>query len=502
MNDGRISAGTVHRSALKASAPELERLREARPRSLLAVATQPWLSTFLLLTTDFAAMAIANVSAVWLRLAFDGHFTLNLYLHLWPLIGLFVVVFYAYNLYSSLTPTPAEELKRIAHACSISFLLPAAATFLTRGAEDYSRGVLIMAWLMSIAIVPMMRASLRRMVCRRNWWGHPVVVLGAGDTAESVVAMLIKRPAFGLKPIAMLDDDVAKHGSLIHGVPVLGELGLATRIASEFKVSHAILAMPGAPLARLRELEVQNQRHFPHLMVVPNLCGFASLWVVPRDLGGILGLEVRRNLLLPGPQLLKRTMELSLCVIGGVLALPLVILFGLAIKLESRGPVFFAQERIGRDNTRFRAWKFRSMVQDANQRLAEYLERHPELRPEWDRDHKLRDDPRLTRVGRFLRKTSLDELPQILNVLRGEMSLVGPRPIVDAEVKRYGDDFDLFNQVRPGITGLWQVSGRNDVTYEERVALDCYYVRNWSVWLDVFILAKTVRVVVAGKGAY
>jgi lipopolysaccharide/colanic/teichoic acid biosynthesis glycosyltransferase len=142
------------------------------------------------------------------------------------------------------------------------------------------------------------------------------------------------------------------------------------------------------------------------------------------------------------------------------------------------------------------------MVQNADRVLDEYLIRHPELKDAWEQDHKLRNDPRVTRVGRFLRQTSLDELPQLWNILRGEMSLVGPRPIVDEEIWRYGDKFTLYTKVTPGLTGLWQVSGRNNLPYEERVNLDAYYVRNWSVWLDVYILIRTIWVVASGEGAY
>jgi lipopolysaccharide/colanic/teichoic acid biosynthesis glycosyltransferase len=142
------------------------------------------------------------------------------------------------------------------------------------------------------------------------------------------------------------------------------------------------------------------------------------------------------------------------------------------------------------------------MVASADQVLNDYLAANPEMRAEWERDHKLRKDPRITRIGRFLRKTSLDELPQLINVLRGEMSLVGPRPIVDSEIEKYGKSFALYTQVIPGLTGLWQVSGRNETTYQERVELDNYYVRNWSPWLDIYLLARTVKVVVTGYGAY
>jgi len=187
---------------------------------------------------------------------------------------------------------------------------------------------------------------------------------------------------------------------------------------------------------------------------------------------------------------------------GGIVALPLIVLIMAWIKLDSPGPIFYSQARIGRNGRRFRAWKFRSMVIDADKLLETYLAQHPELRKEWARDHKLKKDPRVTRAGRFLRRTSLDELPQLWNVLQGEMSLVGPRPITEKEVEKYGGAFEVYKKVNGGITGLWQVSGRNDVSYEERVYWDQFYVRNWSVWLDCCILFRTIAVVLLSKGAY
>jgi Undecaprenyl-phosphate galactose phosphotransferase WbaP len=189
----------------------------------------------------------------------------------------------------------------------------------------------------------------------------------------------------------------------------------------------------------------------------------------------------------------------------GVLCIPaavLAVLIAILIKVESNGPVFFKHDRIGHRGQRFCAWKFRTMVEDADAVLNHYLQRHPELKAEWERCHKLRDDPRVTRVGRFLRRTSLDELPQMWNVVRAEMSMVGPRPIVEQETVRYGAQLQDFLRVRPGITGLWQVSGRNDIDYRDRVALDTYYVRNWSLWLDLHVLASTPAAVVRGRGAY
>ena len=188
-----------------------------------------------------------------------------------------------------------------------------------------------------------------------------------------------------------------------------------------------------------------------------------------------------------------------------VLLLPALIfgaVIAAAIVLESRGPVFFSQVRVGHRGRRFRLWKLRSMVPNAGEVLESHLRQHPEHSSEWHSTHKLKNDPRVTRVGRLLRRSSLDELPQLWNVLRGDMSMIGPRPIVEAEIPKYGAAFHLYSQVRPGLTGLWQVSGRNDTSYGARIALDTAYIKNWSLGMDVVVLLKTVRVVVMGHGAY
>ncbi len=220
------------------------------------------------------------------------------------------------------------------------------------------------------------------------------------------------------------------------------------------------------------------------------------------DSGNIDGTQLLQRRPQRGHYAVKRALELFVVVAFSIPVLLLTAILTMLLKLESRGPIIYRQERIGQGGHRFHTWKFRTMVDDAEAVLRRDLEQHSELREEWERHHKLRSDPRITRVGKFLRKTSLDELPQLWNVLKGEMSLVGPRPIVEEETARYGDHLREYLQVRPGLTGLWQVSGRNDTSYEERVALDVYYVRKWSVWLDVRIMAQTVGVVLRGKGAY
>jgi Undecaprenyl-phosphate galactose phosphotransferase WbaP len=276
----------------------------------------------------------------------------------------------------------------------------------------------------------------------------------------------------------------------------------ASKLALRRHVRCAIIAMSKASQNELIHLLTWQGAEFSRIIIVPESACLASLWVEATDISGVLGLEIRQRLLLPSARVVKRVLDLTLTVTLGLALLPLLVWIAIAVKLTSPGPVFFGQRRYGKNGRPFTAWKFRSMVQNADAVLFEHLTNDPALRQEWDRDQKLKIDPRITWIGRLLRRTSLDELPQLWNALKQEMSLVGPRPIVHDEIQRYGESFLLYQRVTPGITGLWQVSGRNDVSYEQRVSLDSYYVRNWSIWLDLYVLARTVKVVLKGDGAY
>ncbi|HTF71049.1 MAG TPA: sugar transferase [Edaphobacter sp.] len=227
-----------------------------------------------------------------------------------------------------------------------------------------------------------------------------------------------------------------------------------------------------------------------------------SLGNKAREVGHEPGLASSQRLFQRSAGLLKRTLDLATSSVLLLLLIPVFATIAIAIKLTSRGPIFFGHRRLGHENQPFQALKFRTMVADAHKILASYLEAHPEKCLEWQRDQKLRNDPRITKVGKWLRRYSLDELPQLLNVLVGQMSMVGPRPIMEAEVLKYGRSYGLYTRVLPGITGLWQVSGRNNTTYEERIHFDEYYVCNWSICLDLYILFRTIRVVLTAEGAY
>jgi lipopolysaccharide/colanic/teichoic acid biosynthesis glycosyltransferase len=286
----------------------------------------------------------------------------------------------------------------------------------------------------------------------------------------------------------------------VDGVPLVGDLSLAPVLAQRLNIPYAVLAMPGVDSAKLLQIVERVGGKFSHILVIPDLFGFATLGVPAKNLGGILGVEVRQQLLLPGPRLAKRIMDIALTGFGIFFVLPFLLLIALLIKIDSKGPVFYTQKRLGKDGEHFKAYKFRTMHGDGEARLKAILDADPALRAEYEIYHKLRKDPRVTRVGRILRKFSLDEFPQLLNVILGDMSLVGPRPYIERELTEMGGQEKIILRAPPGMTGMWQVSDRNATSFAQRVQIDVYYVRNWSPWLDIHILAKTFGVVIKGSG--
>jgi Undecaprenyl-phosphate galactose phosphotransferase WbaP len=469
---------------------------------LTRIPTRPTLTILVHLICDVSMLGTSTALAVLVWSQFTTKsLEPSLYWIFAIAIAVFVSVYAGLRLYPLVAQSPVEELRKLTLGTTIVYMGLATSTFFTQSSETFSRGVFAIGWVLSVVLVPLGRGLLRYRYAKAPWWGYPVIVLGAGKTGERVVAKLKKDPGLGLKPIGLLDDDPNKLGEH-HGIPVIGTIEEASHFGTSLKMRYAIVAMPGVKPEKLVQILETHASAFTHVLVIPDLFGFSSLAVPAKELGGMLSLEVRQQLLLPWPRFIKRTVEIIFCTVGGALIFPMVLLIMLAIKLDSRGPVFYGHKRLGYGGKHFKAWKFRSMVQDSDKVLKEHLAKNPEAAKEWDETQKLRNDPRVGRVGALLRKTSLDELPQVWNVLVGDMSLVGPRPIVDDEVRRYGAQFELYKKVRPGITGLWQVSGRSDTTYGERVELDTYYVRNWSLWLDIYTLVRTVRVVLLGSGAY
>lgn len=413
-------------------------------------------------------------------------------LSLLPILAMiFLFVYFMFGLYPGSGLSPIFELRQITVANSLVFIGFFAASLPLNNLIPIS--LLLKAWLLSIIAVPILRFLIRRLCSHFQWWGQPILILG-GYKAGFTYDYIVSRPHFGLRPIGIVGDS----GSY----PYLGPYEMAQSIANNNRVFWAMVAMPEQPSSEVLDVMKTYVKHFPHVLFVASVNGLPSLWNRSFDFGRLHGICIQSNLLLPLPRFFKRVVDLAIAMVFGLICLPLIAIIALLIKLSSPGPVFYGHERIGYKGLRFKIWKFRTMFVDANIVLNQHLASDPEIRGEWKKNQKLRNDPRVTKVGRWLRKTSLDELPQLWNILLGEMSVVGPRPIVDSEIARYKESFSLYKRVVPGLTGLWQVSGRNNTTYSERVSLDSYYVMNWSPWMDIYILARTVKVVLIFEGAY
>ena len=467
-----------------------------------AIGCNRTLTVAALVGADLMAVLFAGFIAVSLRLVFHGQFHPADYAALLAALPLFFLVFSALDMYPGIAANAIEEFRKMMHAVTLSYLLIIVSTFFIKVGGHYSRIAFLLAWLLTLALVPMCRRAVRNLGSKQPWWGVPTVIFGANHTGEAMLKVLADQPTLGLRPIALLKQNPLSVRPEGAGELFLGEFSHAAQLVHRNRGCYAILAMPELRAGELEEVLNEYSHHFHHVLVLPDVAGMSSLWVSAKDLGGMLGLEIEQRLSQTMPRLIKRTFDLFVTSLVSLCFLPLLLLLVLGVRLSSPGPIFYGQRRIGRGHQLFTAWKFRSMVMNADEVLEQHLDSDPALRAEWELYRKLKRDPRVTRIGRIMRKTSLDELPQLWNVLCGQMSLVGPRPIVMAEVDRYGRRYQHYRRVTPGITGLWQISGRNNTTYERRTEIDEYYVRNWSVAMDLYILYRTIKTVLFTEGAY
>ena len=424
------------------------------------------------------------------------------YVAYWPIVLIWPYVLWREGLYPGLWMPAAEEFRRLVQGTTLASLVVISLTFITQTGAAFSRPVIVGWWLFTLLLLPFHHVGAKLALSILGLHGGPVVILGANRVTAQIIRNLRKQYLPALRPVGVFGGQGETDQTEIAGVPVVGPLEQAAAWSHERKIDSALIVLPEASGPELVALAERLSGDFRRILIVPDLIGLSTAETDVRDVEGVLALEIRRNLLSRSSQWAKRLVDLALSALAAMLALPLCALIALALSLERQGSVIFKHERVGRHGRRFTAWKFRTMVQDADAVLARALSQVGGLQAEWNREQKLRVDPRLTRVGKILRRLSLDELPQLWNVFRLEMSLVGPRPIVEAEIQKYGSAIELYYQVLPGLTGLWQVSGRSDLTYEDRVRHDAYYVRNWSIWFDLVILLRTVLAVLTGRGAY
>lgn len=424
---------------------------------------------------------------------------LGLYLALWPVLPILLLGFAQVGLYPGFGIGLVETVRRYWLVVGFAFLSLAAVTFALKVPHQYSRMTFGLTFLSSLVLLPGLRYLWLTLAHGWRWWPEPVVVIGCGERAHRAIEALQDRPRIGYRPVGILESSPCEV-SAIHGVPVLGGLDLAMDLARS-GVRTAVVELEGGEVdARVQEL----RQIFRRVMTIRSFEDLPVEGVQIRNLGGVLGLEYNNNLLERRNRAVKRASDVVLGLVLALLATPVTLLAAALVRMASSGPVLFWHDRVGRGGRRMSLPKIRTMVVDADARLEELLAHDLELRREWDRGFKLRSDPRIVPVvGRLVRRWSLDELPQLWLVVLGRMSLVGPRPLPEYHAERLTPaGRRLRESVRPGLTGLWQVSARSEADLAELEAFDTYYIRNWSLWLDLYILAKTLYVVVNGRGAY
>jgi exopolysaccharide biosynthesis polyprenyl glycosylphosphotransferase len=411
-----------------------------------------------------------------------------------------------------------DQAIRVFKATAVGSLLAVAFTFLFRGGTafrefSYSRGVFVIDFLIALALMLILHLGVRyvqTLARRRGLNLIPTLVVGSGPEAERTVGELGAAPELGYRVVGVVDGGIPTSQRTVAGVPVIGKVSELGGLIRRLQVQEVVITDPNLPSDLLFDSMMglgRNQK--VEFRLAPTLFNMLPQKTSVEQVGVLPMLRLFREPLSDAERFLKRASDLLISVAAVVVSAPLMAVVALAVRLESKGPVFFRQERVGMDGRVFLCFKFRSMRADADEEAhREAYLRNIEGRHDANAGDdetplfgKVKDDPRVTRVGRFIRRTSLDELPQLFNVILGDMSIVGPRPPIPYEVEEYEARHRKRLDMKPGITGLWQVSGRSRLSFEEMVRIDVYYIENWSLLLDLKIILLTLPAVIRGDGA-
>ena len=457
---------------------------------------QRFVSTVVLVVGDsvavFASYALGYLVRNWFQTGVPYVLVPGIQIHL-PTEKAFVLAVYpfvfAYEGLYTKRLVAWEEARRYLRGVIIATAAVMILLFLWR-IWIVSRVAVLLALAFSMVLTPTIRALLKWLLATVGLGRQQLVVLGGGMAAEQFSKELTRNRALGY--------------FVGRQVPHTPGSGMVEEALAQAVAPDAVLAVVSDSFTpdEMRSVLRLAERRFAELLVIPTVALLQSTAAEVEQVGSTLVMKYRYNLLRPVNTFTKNVFELLGTLPLLILLSPLFLLLALLVRLSSSGPVLFRQKRIGRDRRLFDCVKFRTMYQDAEQRLNDMLARDEALRAEWLKYARIPNDPRVTTVGRLLRRFSLDELPQLWNVLRGEMAWVGPRPYLPVESDRIGDSIDTIVRVRPGMTGLWQVSGRTSLPFKERLTLDEYYIRNWSLWMDFSILLRTLRAVLGARGAY
>jgi Undecaprenyl-phosphate galactose phosphotransferase WbaP len=411
----------------------------------------------------------------------------------------------ASELYNPFGLYPPEELRRSFRTTAGAFIIHLA-ILLSADATEPWRLAGLGVWPLVLPLAYILRTSVRGALARRGRYGVPMIVIGSGEKARRAVRELIARPENGYVPVGIFTYGPAGEESAIEGIPIMGNVTDALALDVNFKLERALIALshreanPDELLSLWRKLAPR----YPILQIFSDLTGRSSHLARLKPIGAYQALEMIYRRFSARQRRMKRAVDLAVGVPALIAAAPLIAVAALLVRIKDPGPAFFAQLREGRGGAPIRIWKIRTMVQNAEARLAEHLNNDQAARFEYERTLKLRNDPRvIPTVGRFLRRYSIDELPQLWSIVKGDLSLVGPRVMLAHEVDRFSPEGQrLRRDVPPGLTGFWQVEHRNNSDLNIWEVADSFYVTNWSIWLDMWIILRTFRVVITGAGAY
>ena len=465
------------------------------------------ISKIIVLITDYVAIVLGILAAYYLRvnlsiLPVSSHFKVDeIYVYgIVPFV--FLSILLLNNAYSIVAPY-WDTMKNLFRSITIGVVVSIVLMYTGHVINDVSRLFVAFAYVFMLLFIFSGRFIVGKILSKAGYLTIPVLLVGAGKTAELVKKSLDRMPIATYKIIGYVDDH-PKSSSIAKEYPCLGAFSDVEDVIKDTGVQTVLICAPGLEPKKLVSLINQLQLLVKRVSFVPELFGLPTSNITARGMmeEQAVVLRVQNNLARKSNRIAKRMFDIVVTICGGIFILPFMLIIAAIIYLDSGGPIIYKQKRIGKNGKEFSFYKFRSMVKNADTILEEYLSTHENEKNEWQKNFKLKNDPRVTKIGRIIRKTSIDELPQLWNVLIGDMSLVGPRPLLPNEVERYSGYIEDYKLVLPGLTGVWQVSGRSDTTFEERVIMDSWYIHNWSVWIDIVYLLKTVLVVVKSKGAY
>jgi undecaprenyl-phosphate galactose phosphotransferase len=473
------------------------------------------LYAIVLVLSDIAALFTSFIIAYWLR----KYVLSALYAYLKALVpvpldtqlrfgfvyvAIFSVIIIAYEKLYSKRLSFWDETKRLLVGITLSFILLMVTIYVARAFTRFSRVVILLAWLLSLFLFPAFRVLARKILFKLAFFRKKVFILGTNEMAEIVAREIRRNWTLGYEIVGFLSSNPTHAGKkLVEDIPIAGTIDDVETLSHKLDVRDLVVCLPGIHQDRLVKLVENCEKVADNIRIIPDIGHLFSMGVEIENWGDILALSMARNLVKPSNIFIKEAFEFVITLILFILFLPLLLAIALAIKIDSRGPILYVQERLGWKNKTFKLLKFRSMYVDGDARLEKFLSENPQACEDWKKFFKIKkNDPRVTRIGKIIRKFSLDELPQFINILRREMSLTGPRPYMPREREEIGKSYPIISRVKPGITGLWQVRGRNILTFKERLLLDEYYIHNWSLWMDIVILLKTPKVFITREGAF